>query len=110
MRVYIYDSSPSWYKFALCSPAPDTRHSSSRPDESHNNGQNGERHQDAVAGVGEVNGQQRELLMAHQDEEEYQADEGPDQQQEPEEQALRRADAVDASGSRLLRHGNRPPR
>jgi len=63
-----------------------------------------------VAGVSEVNGQQRELLMAHQDEEEYQADEGPDQQQEPEEQALRRAYAVNASGSRLLRHGHRPPR
>lgn len=62
-----------------------------------------------MTGIGQVDGQQRELLMAHQDEEEYQADEGPDQQQQPKEESLRRANAVDASGTRLLSHSHRPP-
>lgn len=68
------------------------------PDEADENGEHSESHQGTMRRIGQIDGEQRELIVAHQHEEQDQTDERADQQQESEEQALGGTDTIDATG------------
>lgn len=76
------------------------------PYESHDNGHDREDHQDAVRNVREVNGDQAEVRVVDQHEEQDQADQRADQQQQAEEQPFARSYAVHPCVTYFVRSGD----
>ena len=75
--------------------------------ESHYDGDDAQHHHHAVGDVGQVNRQQPQIGMVDEHEEQNEADKRAHEQQEPEEETLRRADAVHPAVLRVG-HGDGP--